>query len=497
MSTKLMKYITDEIESVTWSSYPSYYNGLGYNSSDIFILCMEQGIYKWMKENVNTWKNVSCPTIGIVTTSPPAPLTSTLKTSITIAPLAGMDLEIPSPWGTTVVPGPLRLSTFIHQALYPDYPSQVSPLNFNLVECAKAVFEAVCMWMNAVWLINISDPSNPTITNATGTGVILFPGVKLMGDLFARIIKLYKPNNYYSYVAIFAFFLWLGVQGNISLPIPTIGTAPAGPYVGLTCPIPFLLTDTPSLPALPSLPGPNISLPAFSIPSLPTITIPEYPGLPGLPDISFAVPEINLDFVLPILGLASWSDLVIHIAGIKGFPFTLGGFEFWTLKDFNFQLTFPSFGPFSLDLILEGFGLTLPEFCNLTNLFSLPSFTLPEMTLLAWAPTVLLCTNGLNEAMSILNENSNSFHQEAFTSGTMSGISISGSYFPVTSGSFESSINSVRDAAFDNADDYASVVSRTALDEPDGYSVNMRFKVLKPKVFAYKYNNEVPFVRGY
>ena len=36
-----MKSITDEMESVTWSVYPSLYNTIGYNSSDAFFIALE------------------------------------------------------------------------------------------------------------------------------------------------------------------------------------------------------------------------------------------------------------------------------------------------------------------------------------------------------------------------------------------------------------------------------------------------------------------------
>ena len=500
MSLPLMKSITDEMESVQWTQYPSFYNSIGYNSSDIFFLFLEAGIYKWMQKKCNEWKDIPCPTVGIVTNVPPVPFAATLKTKITIAPLAGMDVTIPSPWGATVVPGPLRLCTFLHQAFHPNYPLP-SSIDTDPIIYSKAFFEAVCMWMNSLWLIQIDDPSNPTLTNAQGIGVILFPGVKVMGDLFAKVCKLYKPKDPYIYFAIFAFFLMLGVQGNLTLPIPTIGTAPAGPYVGLTCPLPFPIFDAPSLPGMPGISVPNIALPEFTIPPLPSFTIPEYPGLPGLPDISFAVPEINLDFVLPILGLGDWSDLVKFIYDLKGFPFSLGGFKFWSPGEFDFRLQFPDFGPFSLDDILEGFGLTLPEFCSLTNLFNSPSFTLPEMTLLLWSPTVLLCSNGLDGSMKIIDANSNADHKEAYTLGTMRGVALSGTYIPVTSATFESSINSSRENAFTSADAYANVVSNFAVGTisgaTSGFNFETSYRMLKPKVFAYKTDTSVPFVERF
>jgi hypothetical protein len=499
MSLPLMKSITDEMESITFSVYPSMYGGLGFNGSDCFFLALEAGIYKWMQKKCDVWKDIPCPTVGIVTNVPPVPFTATLKTKITIAPLAGMDVVINSPWpDNIVVPGPLRLCTFLHQAFHPNYPLP-SSIDTDPVIYSKAFFEAVCMWMNSLWLIQIDDPSNPALTNAQGVGVILFPGVKVMADLFAKVCKLYKPTNYYIYFAIFAFFLWLGAQGNLTLPIPTIGTAPAGPYVGLTCPLPFPIADAPSLPGMPGIGG--IALPKFEIPSMPSFTIPEYPGLPGLPDISFAIPEINLDFVLPILGLPDWKGLVEFLFNLKGFPFSLGEIKFWSIGDWNFRITLPDFGPFSLDDILVGFNLTLPEFCNLTNLFSLPSFTMPEMTLLLWSPTVLLCSNGLDGSMKIIDANSNADHKEAYATGSMRGIAISGTYIPVTSATFESSINNSRDDAFAEADAYANVVSNFATGDIEGptsgTSLSTSYVMRKPKVFAYKQDNSVPFVERF
>lgn len=552
MSLPLMQSINNEMGSIIFSVYPSIYGGLGFNSSDCFFLALEQGIYKWMKQKTEIWKNIPCPTVGIITNVPPVPFAATLKTKITIAPLAGMDVVIPSPWpANIVVPGPLRLSTFLHQAFHPNYPLP-SAVDADPMIYSAAFFEAVCMWMNSLWLIQIDDPTNPIITNAQGVGVILFPGVKVMGDLFAKVCKLYKPTNYYVYFAIFAFFLWLGVQGNLTLPIPTIGTAPAGPYVGLTCPLPFLIPeDAPSLPGMPSISGPNIALPKFSIPPLPAFTIPEYPGLPGLPDISFAVPEINLDFVLPILGLLDWKCLVEYLFDIKGFPFTLGEIKFWSIGDWNFRITLPDFGPFSLDDILVGFNLTLPEFCSLTNLFSLPSFTMPEMTLLVWPPTVLLCSDGLEGSLKIIDSNSGELHKDAYETGAMSGIYLSAimkdmcdsgeppsppmtsggfstgfsigfevyiydgyvvesepqiefcrsDYNIFTSASFNKQINTVRNGAFTSADSYANIISVFATGDIEGptsgTSLSTLYNLRKPKVFAFNQDNSVPFVERF
>lgn len=501
MSLELMKCITDELESIEFTSYPSYYNYTGYNSSDCFFLAVEAGIYKWMQNKCEEWKDISCPTVGIITTSPsPIPFSSSLKTEITIAPLANMNAKIPSPWGKTVIPGPLRLCTFLHQAFHPNYPKP-SSVNTNPIVYSKAFFEAVCMWMNSLWLIKINDKSNALLTNASGTSVILFPGIKVMGDLFAKVCNLYKPKNSYVYFAIFSFFLMIGVQGNLTLPIPTIGTHASGPYIGLTCPLPFPIADIPALPKLPRLSTPNIILPEFTLPSFKSFTIPEYPGIPGLPDIRFAVPEINLDFILSTLELTSWSDLVEFLFDLKGFPFSLGEFKFWNLKDWEFTIKLPGFGPYSLDNILEGFGLTLPEFCILTNLFNLPSFTLPEMTILAWAPTVLLCSERLNESMQIINDNSYADHFEAFETGSMRGIALTGTYIPVSSATFENSINDARENAFNNADAYASNVSIYAIGSMSaadpGYNIESKYRILKPKIFSYKNDNAVPFVARY
>ena len=557
MSLELMKYITDEFESVEWNQYPSIYTSLGFNSSDIVFLALETGIYKWMQAKRDQWKNISCPSVGIITIVPPIPFATTLKTEITIAPLSQMDVEIPSPWSIAppalvVIPSPLRLSTFLHQAFNPDYlgnPLTYTPLPHNKEEFAKAFFDAICMWMNSVWTISISDPENPTLTNAQGTGVILFPGVKIMGDVFAQVISLYRPTNNYIFFAILAFFLMLGVQGNLALPIPTTGIAPAGPYVGLTCPLPFpLISDlaAPSLPSLPTIGLPNIKLPSFTLPPFPTFTIPDYPGLPGFPDVRFEIPVIDLSVVLPILGLPDWSALVkFLINALKTFPFTLGDFQFWTLNDFEFRLTLPNFGPFTLDDILVGFKLTLPEFCNKFNLFSLPTFKLPKMTLLWWPPTVLLCSDG--DYMSILAEAANAtpLFKEAYENGTMSGVQLSAvmknmctsgtpppptptlggfstgfspgfevyiydAYIPeentgdatfcrldyniFTSATFVSQINNNRDNATAIAEAYANIASIEVPIESIEYAL---YTIPRVTVKAYKSGNGIPFVREY
>ena len=570
MSIPLMTKITSETNSVVPNVYPSVYNGLGYNTSDCFLLALETGIYKWCQDLCAQWENVECPCVGVVASVPPVPFAATVKTKITIAPLAGMDDIILSPYpNAVVVPGALRLCTFLHQAFNPDYPLSfdgTNPLNTK-EEYAKAFFEAVCMWMNSLWLISINDPTNPAFVPQTlqGTGVILFPGVKVMGDLFAKVIAIYKPSNPILYFSIFAFFLMLGVQGNLPLPIPTIGTTPNGVFTGLTCPLPFpLLTDlsAPSLPSLPSISLPNITLPKFTLPPFPTFTIPQFPGLPGLPDISFTIPEINLDFVLPILGLSEWWELVLEL--IKKlqspFPFTLGGFEFWTVGAFKFQI--PNIGPFTLPEINFAFDLTLPEFCATFNLFNLSAFKLPPFTLLAWLPTVLACSDGLDGAMAKIDENSNDLHREAFTSGTISGIELSAimlnmctsgsppppvpilggfstgfstgfevyiydAYIPeeedsgnplfcrsnyniFTSATFAGQINSNRNNAFNNADSYASRLSIFATGDietiPQGSLYTMNYNMLDANVLiGYKSINgrlvknipTIPFVTEY
>ena len=571
-----MSYITTEMNSVQATVYPSMYNSLGFNTTDCFILALEAGIYNWMKNKKSQWKSIPCASVGVVQSVPtPVPYAVSLKTEISIAPLAGMELAIPSPWATAppalvVVPGPLRLSTFLHQAFNPDYlgnPLTFTPLPHDKEVFAKAFFDAVCMWMNSLWTISISDPANPGLTNAQGTSVILFPGVKVMGDIFAQVISVYRPTNNYIFFAIFAFFLMLGVQGNITLPIPTVGTAPAGPYVGVTIAPPFpLISDlsAPSMPGLPSISFPNITLPSFTLPPLPSFTIPDFPDLPGLPDIRFAIPVIDLSVVLPILNLPDWQSLVrFLIRQLNRFPFSLGDFEFWSLKDFEFRLTLPDFGPFSLDVILEGFRLTLPEFCIKFNLFSLPTFSLPKMTLLWWPLTALFCSNGdgetspntINNAMIIIQDSiasaevavpgSSSLLNEAYSSGTMSGVYLSAimqgmctsgtpptpvpisggfstgfspgfevyiydAYIPeensgdhtfcrldyniFTSATFVNQINNSRDAASVIAEAYANIESNVVEIESIEYA---HYTIPRVNVMAYNSNNSVPFVREY